>query len=63
LSEKRRGRKKSEVPSDYVQVSVTVPFSLLSLFDEESKRRGYTRSEAIRQAMRRTLEIWTGRRL
>jgi len=49
--------------SDFVNITITVPYSLLSQFDEETQRRGYTRSEAVRQAMRRLLEIWTGRRL
>jgi len=60
--EKRRGRKKSEV-SDYVHITISIPFSLLSIFDEEAKKRGYTRSEAIRKAIRNMLEVWTGRRL
>lgn len=55
--------RKNEPVSEFVQISVTVPFSLLSMFDEERKRRGYTRSEAIRKAMRHALETWTGRRL
>lgn len=47
----------------FVKVNFTVPFNLLDLYDEEAERRGYTRSEALRQAMRRQLEMWTGRRL
>jgi len=43
--------------------TVSVPVSLLALFDEESSKRGYTRSEAIRVAMRSMLELWTGRSL
>ncbi len=60
-SKKKKGRPKVEF-SDYVQVSVTIPFSLLSVFDEEIRRRGYNRSEAIRKAIRSMLEVWTGRR-
>ena len=60
--ERKRGREKSVV-SDYVHITVTIPFSLLSVFDKERKLRGYTRSEAIRKAIRSLLEIWTGRRL
>lgn len=56
-------REESAKISDFVNITVTVPFSLLSQFDEECQRRGYTRSEAVRQGMRRLLEIWTGRRL
>jgi len=60
--EKRENRKKAP-GGDFVKISLSVPFNLLSMFDEESKRRGYTRSEAVRQGMRRLLETWTGRRL
>jgi len=60
--EKKPGRKKSEF-SDYVHITVSIPFSLLRVFDEEVKKRGYTRSEAIRKAIRNMLEIWTGRRM
>ena len=48
--------------SEFVKASISIPYSLLSTFDEEAKRLGYTRSEGIRQAMRRQLEIWTGKR-
>jgi len=58
----KRGRPKSEI-SDYVNVTITIPFNLLSIFDEERKKRGYSRSEAIRLSMRRLLELWTGRRM
>jgi len=47
----------------YVAMTVSVPTSLLLAFDEECARRGYTRSEAIRMAMRHLLEVWTGRRM
>jgi len=61
-SEKRKGRPRAGV-SDYVHVTVSLPFNLLAIFDEEVKKRGYTRSEAIRKAIRSMIEIWTGRRL
>jgi hypothetical protein len=66
--ERRGNRKKrqSQTPTksaEFVKISVSVPFSLLSLFDEEAERRGYTRSEAIRQGIRHQIEVWTGRRL
>jgi len=54
---------KSQADVDFVQVSFSVSTTLLSLFDKESKMRGYTRSEALRSAMRAKLEVWTGRRL
>jgi len=57
------GRPSKNEPSEFVKVSFTIPFCLLSLLDEQSKLRGYTRSEAVRQAVRKMLEIWTGRRL
>ena len=59
----KRPKQDVEKLSDFVSITFTIPFSLLSQFDEECKRRGYTRSEAVRQAMRRLIEIWTGRRL
>lgn len=60
--EKRKKGKKS-TPSNYVHIYVSIPFQLLSKFDEESERRGYNRSEAMRKAMRNLLETWTGREL
>jgi metal-responsive CopG/Arc/MetJ family transcriptional regulator len=64
LAKKEVSRKNRETqPSEFVKCSFTIPFSLLRLLDEESKVRGYTRSEALRQAVRRLLETWTGRRL
>ena len=48
---------------DFVAISITIPYNLLSMFDSESARRGYQRSEAIRQAMRSLLEAWMGRKL
>jgi len=56
-----KGKKKSGV-SSFVKASFSIPYSLLSEFDKESEMHGYTRSEAIRQCMRRMLETWTGRR-
>lgn len=47
----------------YVRIEVSIPFALLSMFDEESERRGYNRSEALRHAMRNEIEKWTGRQL
>lgn len=47
---------------DFVNVNFTVPYNLLSPFDKEAEMRGYTRSEALREAMRKQLELWTGRR-
>jgi len=64
--ERSENRKKGQTPTktqEFVKVSVSLPFSLLQLFDEEADRRGYTRSEAIRQGIRHQLEVWTGRRL
>lgn len=55
--------KKTQKVSEFVKISFTIPFPLLTQFDDEAAKRGYTRSEAIRQAIRRTLEIWTGGRL
>jgi metal-responsive CopG/Arc/MetJ family transcriptional regulator len=46
-----------------VRINVSIPFQLLKQFDEESERRGYNRSEALREAIRDQLERWTGRRL
>jgi metal-responsive CopG/Arc/MetJ family transcriptional regulator len=60
LPEKEK-QKKSD-GSVYVAVTISLPFSLLSQFDEEIKRKGYTRSEGIRVGMRHLLEVWTGRR-
>jgi hypothetical protein len=64
LAKNEHPRKNREPrPSEFVKCSFTIPFSLLRLLDEEAKIRGYTRSEALRQAVRRLLETWTGRRL
>jgi hypothetical protein len=66
LAKKEASRKNRALrPTEalFVKCSFTIPFNLLSLLDEESKVRGYTRSEALRQAVRRLLETWTGRRL
>ena len=52
-----------KVKPEFLRISVTVPWTLLSQFDEESNKRGYTRSEAVRTAMRRLLSIWTGARI
>ena len=60
---KKLKNEKSASDVTFVQVSFSVPLRLLSEFDKESKMRGYTRSEALRGAMRRALEVWTGRRL
>ena len=58
-----RRRKSSETEvSEYVTITVSLPFSLLSLFDGEIAKRGYSRSEAMRIGMRELLERWTGRR-
>jgi metal-responsive CopG/Arc/MetJ family transcriptional regulator len=46
---------------EFVKITVTLPFPLLSVFDEHASRLGYTRSEALRQSMRKMLETWTGR--
>ena len=48
---------------DFRRVTVSMCRSLKDLFDAECDKRGYTRSEALRGAMRRMLEVWTGRRL
>jgi metal-responsive CopG/Arc/MetJ family transcriptional regulator len=59
------GKKKqseSEV-SNNVDFKISIGYSLLTSFTEEAKRHGFsTRSEAVRESMRRQLEIWTGRR-
>lgn len=63
---KLENEKKGHTPTkhgEFVKISVSLPFSLLSMFDEEAERRGYTRSEAIRQGVRHLLEVWTGRRI
>jgi len=42
-----------------VPVVVTVPYELLRELDEEAERRGYrTRSDAVREAVKRLLEEW-----
>lgn len=46
-----------------VRIEMSIPFQLLSQFDEEAERRGYNRSEAIRAAIRDKIERWTGRQL
>jgi hypothetical protein len=56
---KRENRKKRV--SEFADVNFTVPFALLNVYDEEAEKRGYTRSEALRQGMRRQIEGWTGR--
>jgi metal-responsive CopG/Arc/MetJ family transcriptional regulator len=59
-----RKRKSDEsAVSEYVNVTFSIPYSLLSMFDGEIAKRGYGRSEALRMAMREMLERWTGRRL
>ena len=59
----KQKQKKSEVLSDVLSFKVSVPYHLVSAFDDEFKRHGYsTRSEAVREAMRKLLEIWSGRR-
>jgi metal-responsive CopG/Arc/MetJ family transcriptional regulator len=60
MSEKKG--QKNPRRAEFVKITVTLPFSLLSAFDEEASRLGYTRSESIRQSMRKMLETWTGRR-
>ena len=58
----KKSQKKRAV-SDAVDIKVTMPYSLLTAFDEELKRHSYsTRSEAVRETIRRQMEIWTGRR-
>jgi metal-responsive CopG/Arc/MetJ family transcriptional regulator len=47
----------------YVRIEISIPFLLVSQFDEEAEWRGYNRSEAIRASMRDQIERWTGRRL
>jgi len=59
----RKQTKKTEGSApEFVDVNFTVPYGLLSRFDQECEKRGYTRSEALRETMRRQLEIWTGMR-
>lgn len=60
VKSKTREKLKSQ---SFVKVQFTIPFNLLQMFDEETDRRGYTRSEALRKAVRQQLEQWTGRRL
>lgn len=52
-----------EVRPTYVNITISIPVSFILLFDRESRRLGYTRSEAIRMGMRQIVEVWTGRRL
>ena len=59
---KTKTSSKGQVPSEFVNVNFTVPYGLLAVFDQETQKRGYTRSEGLRQAMRRLLEVWTGAR-
>jgi metal-responsive CopG/Arc/MetJ family transcriptional regulator len=61
MAEKKNRKKRSA--GNYVRIEVTLPFQLISQFDEEAERRGYNRSEALRAAMRDQIERWTGRRL
>jgi metal-responsive CopG/Arc/MetJ family transcriptional regulator len=61
MPETKKGKKR--VLQKYVRIEISVPFPLLSQFDEEAERRGYNRSEAIRATMRDQLERWTGRKL
>jgi len=47
-----------------VQVVVTIPVELLRELDEEAEKRGYkTRSDAIREAVKRLLEEWRRERV
>jgi len=62
MSKESKTREKLRTQA-FVRVQFTIPFNLLSMLDEESDRRGYTRSEALRKAVRSLLEVWTGRRL
>jgi len=42
-----------------VQVVVTIPYELLKELDEEAAKRGYkTRSDVVREAVRKLLEEW-----
>jgi len=42
-----------------VSVVVTIPYELLRELDEEAERRGYkTRSDVVREAVKRLLEEW-----
>lgn len=48
--------------SEFVSISVSLPFSLLAEYDRQAKMRGFKRSEAIRASMREQLSVWLGRR-
>jgi len=42
-----------------VPLVVTIPYELLKELDEEAERRGYrTRSDVVREAVKRLLEEW-----
>ena len=42
-----------------VPLVVTIPYELLKELDEEAERRGYrSRSDVVREALRRLLEEW-----
>jgi metal-responsive CopG/Arc/MetJ family transcriptional regulator len=62
MPETENGKKRASGKKS-VRIEVSIPFPLLSQFDDEAERRGYNRSEALRAAMRDQLERWTGRRL
>jgi len=51
-----RGKRPREVESRAVQVTFKVPEAFLKRFDEVAEAFGYTRTEAIREAMRRFVE-------
>ena len=42
-----------------IQVVVTMPYELVKELDEEAEKRGYrTRSDVIREAVKKLLEEW-----
>lgn len=51
-----KGKRPREVESRAVQVTFKVPGAFLKRFDEVAEAFGYTRTEAIREAMRRFVE-------
>lgn len=41
---------------EWIRVNISLPWDLLTEFDDLIKRHGYTRSEAVREAMRGLME-------
>lgn len=54
-------KKLSTPKPDFVKIGISIPVKLMLQFDRECAERGYTRSEAVRLAMRQLLRVWMGR--